>query len=41
VVLVLFATGQPRETLIGAAIAALGVPASFLVRYDPARRVYK
>ena len=32
VVLMLFAVGQPRETLIGAAIAALGVPASFLVR---------
>jgi APA family basic amino acid/polyamine antiporter len=32
VVLILFAIGQPRETLIGAAIAALGVPASFLVR---------
>jgi APA family basic amino acid/polyamine antiporter len=32
VVLVLFAAGQPRETFIGAAIAALGLPASFLVR---------
>ena len=32
VVLTLFVAGQPRETLIGAAIAALGVPASYLVR---------
>jgi APA family basic amino acid/polyamine antiporter len=32
VVLTLFAVGQPRETFIGAAIAALGIPASFLTR---------
>jgi APA family basic amino acid/polyamine antiporter len=32
VVLTLFAVGQPRETLVGAAIAALGIPASFLPR---------
>jgi hypothetical protein len=31
-VLILFAIGQPRETLIGGAIAALGVPASAFVR---------
>jgi APA family basic amino acid/polyamine antiporter len=31
VVLTLFAVGQPRETLIGAAIAALGIPAALLV----------
>ena len=31
VVLVLFAAGRPRETFIGAAIALVGVPASFLV----------
>lgn len=31
-VLFLFVAGQPRETLIGAAIAALGIPASLLVR---------
>ena len=30
VVLTLFAVGQPRETLIGAVIAALGIPAGFL-----------
>ncbi|HZJ33017.1 MAG TPA: amino acid permease [Vicinamibacterales bacterium] len=30
VVLILFAVGRPRETLIGAAIAILGVPASFI-----------
>jgi APA family basic amino acid/polyamine antiporter len=29
--LVLFAAGQPRETAIGAAIIALGIPASFFV----------
>lgn len=31
-ILVLFAAGQPRETLIGFGIAALGVPASYMVR---------
>lgn len=31
VVLALFATGRPQETFIGAAIALIGVPASFLV----------
>jgi APA family basic amino acid/polyamine antiporter len=31
VVLVLFAAGRPRETFIGAAVAAIGIPASFLV----------
>lgn len=31
VVLTLFAAGRPRETFIGAAIALIGVPASFLV----------
>jgi APA family basic amino acid/polyamine antiporter len=31
VVLVLFAAGRPRATFIGAAIALIGVPASFLV----------
>src|SRR5205085_5280428 len=30
--LVLFVVGQPRETAIGAAVIALGIPASFLVR---------
>lgn len=30
-VLGLFAAGQPRETLIGAAVAALGIPASLLI----------
>jgi len=29
--LLLFATGQPRETAIGAAIIALGIPASYLI----------
>jgi basic amino acid/polyamine antiporter, APA family len=29
-VLVLFAVGQPRETLIGVAVAAIGVPVSYL-----------
>ena len=37
VVLVLVVAGQPRETLIGGAIAALGVPASFLVSRSPLR----
>lgn len=36
VVLTLFMAGQPGETLVGAAIAALGIPASFLMR--PRRR---
>ena len=31
VVLALFAAGRPKETLIGAGIALIGVPASFLV----------
>ena len=31
-VLVLFVVGQPRETLLGAAVAAVGIPASFLFR---------
>ncbi len=29
--IVLFAAGQPRETAIGAAIIALGLPVSYLV----------
>jgi hypothetical protein len=37
-VLVLFAVGQPAQTLLGAAIAAAGVPVSFLVvRRQPGR----
>jgi len=31
VILGLFALGQPVQTLIGAAVVALGVPVSFLV----------
>jgi basic amino acid/polyamine antiporter, APA family len=37
IVLMLVVTGQPRETLVGALIAAVGVPASFLVSRSPLR----
>lgn len=37
-VLVLFAIGQPTQTLLGAAVAAAGVPISFLVIEGPAER---
>lgn len=37
-VLVLFVAGQPRQTLLGAAVAAAGVPASFLVLPRGGRR---
>jgi hypothetical protein len=37
-VLALFALGQPRETFIGAGVAALGIPAAALLVPNHSRR---
>jgi APA family basic amino acid/polyamine antiporter len=37
VIVFLFAAGQPRQTLVGAAVVALGIPVSFLVLRRDAR----
>jgi hypothetical protein len=31
-ILVLFAAGQPRQTLLGALVVAAGIPVSFLIK---------